>query len=432
MSIVQFDQVSKQFTLHRNRPRSFQELFLSILHGERASSREKYMALQDVSFEMERGEVLGIIGPNGAGKSTVLKLISRIIEPTSGQVRVDGQVGALLELGTGFHPDLTGRENIYLNGSILGFSRAKMDRILGPIIEFSEMERFIDVPVKHYSSGMYMRLGFSIAIHLRPDILLVDEVLAVGDQAFQLRCLDKINELKRQGITIVLVSHNLGQVREMSTRVIWLEDGRIQAQGEPEPILEHYVDRVVAHDEAQMLRAERQRMGVAGQPAGGDQERERPQEVPWRWGSHEVEIVSVQILDGTGQEQRTFQTGDPLRVRIHYRAREPVHEPKFGLALYHSSGFQISGPNSVVGGFPIPCIDGSGFVDYVVEELPLLPGTYLLTAAIHDLQGKHTYEHIHQRYTFRVRGGGVRETFGSFYLPSAWQWSPGPSGERES
>jgi lipopolysaccharide transport system ATP-binding protein len=429
MSIVQFDQVSKQFTLHRNRPRSFQELFLSILHGERASSREKYMALQGVSFELERGEVLGIIGPNGAGKSTVLKLISRIIEPTAGQMRVEGQVGALLELGTGFHPDLTGRENIYLNGSILGFSRAKMDRIVGPIIDFSEMERFIDVPVKHYSSGMYMRLGFSIAIYVRPDILLVDEVLAVGDQAFQLRCLDKINELKRKGITIVLVSHNLGQVREMCSRAIWLDNGEIQAQGDVGRVLEQYVERVIAHDEEHIVQVERQRMEGADRQAQEGKVREQRQEVPWRWGSREVEIVSVQILDSTGQEQRTFQTGDLLRVRIHYLAHQPVQDPKFGLALYHSSGFQISGPNNVVGGCDIPCIEGPGFLDYVVKELPLLPGTYLLTAAIHDLEGKHTYDHIHQRFTFRVRSGGVRETFGSFHIPSTWQWRPGPSGE---
>jgi lipopolysaccharide transport system ATP-binding protein len=307
-----------------------------------------------------------------------------------------------------------------------------MDRLLGPIIDFSEMERFIDVPVKHYSSGMYMRLGFSIAIHVRPDILLVDEVLAVGDQAFQLRCLDKISELKRQGITIVLVSHNLSQVREMCNRAIWLDNGQIQAQGDVGRVLDHYVERVIAHDEEHMVQAERQRREAADAEARDDKEQKTRQEVPWRWGSHEVEIVSVQTLGSTGREQRSFRTGDTLRVRIHYLAHQPVEDPKFGLALYHSSGFQISGPNNVLGGYPIPCVDGPGFVDYVIEELPLLPGTYLLTAAIHDLEGKHTYEHIHQRFTFRVRSGGVRETFGSFYIPSTWQWNPGSSREGEA
>jgi ABC-type polysaccharide/polyol phosphate transport system ATPase subunit len=410
MSIVQFDHISKQFTLHRNRPRSFQELFLSLLRGERTPSREKYIALQDVSFEMERGEVLGIIGPNGAGKSTILKLISRIIEPTSGEIKINGQVGALLELGTGFHPDLTGRENIYLNGSILGFSRTKMDRILDPIVDFSELERFIDVPVKHYSSGMYMRLGFSIAIHVRPDILL-----------------DKINELKRQGITIVLVSHSLEQIREMCTRALWLDHGQIQSQGDVGRVLDHYRDKVMAKDEQHMVKAERQEMeAMAKQPTDAKEDGKR-QETPWRWGSHEAEIVSVQVLDEAGQAQRTFQTGDLMRVRIHYLAHEPIQEPQFGLALYHSSGFHISGPNNIFGGCPIPAIEGRGFVDYVIERLPLLPGTYLLSAAIHDLEGRHAFDFIHQRWTFRVRSGGVRESYGYFYIPSSWQWSAEPS-----
>jgi len=423
MSIIRFDQVSKQFTLHRNRPRSFQELFLNILRRDRIPSREKYVALRDVSFEIKRGEVLGIIGPNGAGKSTVLKLISRIIEPTAGQIEINGQVGALLELGTGFHPDLTGRENIYLNGSILGFSRAKMDRIIDQVIDFSEMGRFIDVPVKHYSSGMHMRLGFSIAIHVRPEILLVDEVLAVGDQAFQLRCLDKINELKRQGITIVLVSHSREQIREMCSRAIWLDKGQIQAQGDVGGVLDHYMDRVMAHDEKQMVKAERQQAEVAGKEAQDKKEEEEQQEPPWRWGSHEVEIVLVQILDEAGEEQRTFRTGDTLRVRIHYLAHEPIPEPQFGLALFHSSGFHISGPNNVFGEYHIPEIEGQGYVDYVIEQLPLLPGTYLISAAMHDLEGKHAYDYIHQRWSFRVRSGGVRESFGSFYIPATWHWN---------
>jgi lipopolysaccharide transport system ATP-binding protein len=431
MSIVRFSQVSKQFMLHRDRPRSFQELFLSSLRRQRGPSREKYAALQDVSFEIERGEILGIIGPNGAGKSTVLKLISRIIEPTSGEIVVDGQVGALLELGTGFHPDLTGRENIYLNGSILGLSRAKMDRILDQILDFSEMGRFIDVPVKHYSSGMYMRLGFSIAIHVRPDILLVDEVLAVGDQAFQYRCLDKINELKRQGMTIVLVSHSMEQVREMCNRAIWLDQGKIQACGEAGRVLEEYSDRVMACEDKKIIKAEHQEIEAADRIPRGDEGAGEDHEIPWRWGSREVEIVAVQILDKAGEERRTFRTGDSLCVRIHYLAHKPIPQPEFGLAFFHSGGFHISGPNNVFGGHTIPEIEGRGFVDYVIEELPLLPGSYLFSAAIHDRGGKHAYDYIDQRFTFRVRSGGVRECYGSFYIPAVWHWSPGPPAEAE-
>ena len=240
MIAVRFDQISKLFTLHHERPRSLQELFLSLTRFQRRTRREKYWVLNDISFEIEQGEMVGIIGPNGAGKSTILKLISRIIEPTSGRLEVNGRLGALLELGAGFHPDLTGRENVYLNGAFLGFTKADMDRIFDSIVAFSEMEQFIDIPVKHYSSGMYMRLGFSIAIHLQPELLLVDEVLAVGDRSFQLRCLDRVQQMKRQGVTIMLVSHDLTQIRKLYDRAIWIDDGQVQAEGPVEPVLSQY------------------------------------------------------------------------------------------------------------------------------------------------------------------------------------------------
>jgi hypothetical protein len=189
------------------------------------------------------------------------------------------------------------------------------------------------------------------------------------------------------------------------------------------------MDKVIAQDEKKMVEAERQKMEAAEETPEAQKTEE--EETRWRWGSHEAEIVSVQILDGAGREQRTFQTGTTLQVRIHYMAHESIQNPKFGLALYHSSGFQISGPNSAVGNCPIPKIDGPGFVDYVIEDLPLLPGTYLITAAIHDLAGVHTYDHIHQRFTFRVRSDGTGEAFGSFRIPARWQWHPGQSTETE-
>ena len=425
MSLVRFDHVSKQFTLHRDRPRSFQELFVSFLHSERLPRKEQLWTLRDVSFEIREGEVVGIVGANGVGKSTTLKLISRIIEPTSGKIEVKGQVGALLELGAGFHLDLTGRENVFLNGSILGFSRARMERIFDGIVDFAEMERFIDVPVRHYSSGMYMRLAFSIAIHIEPDILLVDEVLAVGDQSFQLRCLDRINEMKREGISIVLVSHSLDMVREMCTRAIWLEEGEIQAEGDVEQVLEQYTAQVMAHDHEKIVQGERDK----GEGELRLPEAEAGEEQPWRWGSREVEITGVEILGHGGTEQRILQTGDRVTVRVHYMAHQPIAKPRFGLAFYHGSGFQLSGPNSVFGECPIPEIDGPGCVDYTIEELPLLPGTYLLTVAIHDFKGQHTYDHIHRQFTFRVRPGGVREEFGVLYVPGKWKWAPAHRGE---
>jgi lipopolysaccharide transport system ATP-binding protein len=414
MISVCLEHVSKQFTLHHERPRSLQELFLNALRLRRMSTREKFWALRDVSLEIRRGEMIGIIGENGAGKSTLLKLLTRIIQPSSGTILVNGRVSALLELGAGFHPDLTGRENIYMNGSVLGFNRADMDRIFDDIVGFSEMERFIDVPVKHYSSGMYMRLGFSVAIHAKPDVLLVDEVLAVGDQAFQFRCLDKINEMKRRGVTVILVTHSLNSVRDLCTRAIWLDDGQIQAEGDVGLVLEQYLAQVHMHDQRVLETQE---------------ESSSADESPRRWGTQEIEIADVQILDAAGDEQRTFKTGDRFTVRIHYTAHQPLRQPKFGLALYHESGFHLSGPNNVLGDLEIPEVDGPGYVDYVVERLPLLPGTYLLTVAIHDLAGTHTYDLIHQQFVFRVRRGGVCEGYGTFYIPAVWRWEPGQLGE---
>lgn len=430
MTTVCFDHVSKRFTLHHERPRSFQELFLNLLHLKR-TSREEYWALRDVSFEVKRGQMVGIVGANGAGKSTLLKLLCRIIEPSSGAITVDGRVSALLELGAGFHPDLTGRENIYLNGSILGFSRAEMDRIYADILDFSEMERFIDVPVKHYSSGMYMRLGFSIAIHLRPDILLVDEVLAVGDQAFQRRCLDKIGQMKRQGVTILLVTHALDQVRTLCDRAIWLDEGQVQADGPVEQVLEQYLARVLADEEQELRRAEaaRRESKLWLQPARlPDESPAEAQEGPFRrWGSLEAEIVRVQLLDAQGQERRSFHTGRPLVVRIHFSATQRIERPQFGLALYHACGFQINGPNTVFSGLEIEAIEGEGYLDYVVESLPLLEGSYFLSVSLNNYDGSHPYDYHHQAYTFRVQpGGGVREKYGSVFIPAMWR--PGPTG----
>jgi len=419
MSTVRFESVSKQFTLHRHRSRSFQELFLSVLHPGRRSAKEKFWALRDVAFAAEPGEMLGFIGANGAGKSTVLKLISRIIEPTSGQIEINGRVGALLELGTGFHPDLTGRENIYLNGSIVGFGRKEIARLLDEIIGFSEMERFIDVPVKHYSSGMYMRLGFAIAIHIQPEILLVDEVLAVGDQAFQLRCLDRIREMRRQGVTIILVTHDLTRVRELCSRAIWLDDGMIRAEGVVDAVLEAYMTEVRADDKQALVKAESALQGPRSQAQAG---------TTWRWGTREGELVGVQFLDDTGEERRTFKTGDKFVVRIRFVAHERIVNPQFGLALYHANGFHINGPNSVFSGLEIEAIEGPGTIDYVVESLPLLEGSYLVSIGLYDHKGVHAYDHHHQVYVFRVsQNDAIQERYGSVLIPSSWHM--GAAGE---
>lgn len=402
---VRFNNVSKKFTLRRERARSFQETALAFLRG-RDNSKEELWALKDVSFAVERGQTLGIIGPNGSGKSTVLKLISRILEPTSGRIDVQGRISALIELGAGFHPDLTGRENVYLNGSLLGLSREEMEAKFDSIVEFSELEKFIDVPIKHYSSGMYMRLGFAVAIHVDPDVLLIDEILAVGDQAFQNKCLAKIGELKSQGVTIVFVSHDLEAVRNLCTSAIWLENGVIQESGTTDRVIDCYLDNVTAVTEARLSREQRI----------GDNEN--------RWGSGEVEITNVRFLDGQGKERRAFKTGERMVVRLRYHAHTEIRQPVFGLAIYSSDGVQINGPNTKFSDYTVESVEGTGEIDYIVDMLPLLKGNYELSVAVHDQDGLHAYDHQHRMHTFIVQRGAVKERYGMIYIPCQWRFRP--------
>jgi len=392
--------VSKKFTLHRERARSFQELALSVFRRN-SGSYEEFWALQDVSFTVERGETVGLIGPNGAGKSTALKLISRIIEPTSGRIEVSGRVGALLELGAGFHPDLTGRENIYLNGSILGLSRAQIRHRLGDIIAFAELERFIDVPVKHYSSGMYVRLGFSVAVHTDPEILLVDEVLAVGDAAFQRKCLDRINHLRQQGVTILFVSHSAERIRAICSRALWLDDGRLVVDGPAESVVTRYSDHSWAAEEGALK-------------AGGENNR--------RWGSGEVQIVGVRLLDGSSQEKQLFRVGEPLTVLMRYCAEKRVERPVFGLAIHRSDGTHITGPNTQLAGRKIPWIEGEGMVQYTVSSLPLLEGTYHVSVAVHNWEDTKMYDYHDRLYPFRVLPS-EGERYGIVTLEGGWSWN---------
>jgi lipopolysaccharide transport system ATP-binding protein len=399
---VHFEQVSKRFILHHERPRSFQELAIGLLRRN-DSAREEFWALKDVSFTIPAGETVGIIGPNGAGKSTVLKLVSRIIEPTSGRVESNGRLGALLELGAGFHPDLTGRENVYLNGSILGLSHREIDRQFDSIVDFAEIARFIDMPVRNYSSGMLMRLGFAVATSFHPDILLIDEVLAVGDQAFQAKCLQYITQMREQGVTILFVSHGLDMVRRLCHRAIWLDEGQVQAIGPADEVITSYLSQVWKDTNIRLL--------DEGDATGRGS----------RWGSGEAIVTKVEFLNEAGRVQRVFQTGSIFVARIHYRAHQPVHMPAFGVAIYREDGTHVNGPNTVESGYEIDVIEGDGTVDYVVESLPLLPGHYEFTAAIYDHHSVHPYDHQHRAYTFEVQPGSMVEKEGLVYIPCRWE-----------
>jgi ABC-type polysaccharide/polyol phosphate transport system ATPase subunit len=398
-SAIRLDHLSKRFTLRTEGSRSFQDTFLGLLRGRRASKQE-FWALRDVSFEVQAGETLGLIGPNGSGKSTILKLISRILVPTTGHITTNGKVSTLLEIGAGFHPDLTGRENIYLNGSVMGLSRREINERLDDIIAFAELARFIDMPVKHYSSGMYMRLGFAVAIHVDPDILLVDEVLAVGDAAFQRKCLEQIDRMRHRGVTILFVSHDLETVRRLCPRAIWMDQGQVAADGASEAVVQRY-----------QMWSWRQEEVVQRQVGRGGER---------RWGTGEIEIVQVRLLNGKGEEETLFRTGEPLVVEMHYRAQRRVEQPVFGLAIHRSDGVHVAGPSTRFSRYEIPWVEGEGRVRYRVEQLPLLEGLYYLSVATVNQEDTEMYDYHDRLYPFSVVRGKVVECYGVMTLNGSW------------
>ncbi len=393
---VLFENVSKQFLIQLERYRSFQDLFVG--RFKRITGKRQFWALHDVSFSVDQGETVGLVGANGSGKSTVLKLISGIIQPTRGRITISGRLSALLELGAGFHPDLTGRENVYLNGSLLGLSRQEMARKFDDIVDFADLGQFIDVPVRNYSSGMHVRLGFSVAVHTDPQILLVDEVLAVGDAAFQRRCLDRIDRLRNDGVSVLLVSHDLGVVQKLCHRAIWIDRGRLLLDDTAETTVRQYLWRSC---EAGAVKA--------------------PNSAERRWGSGVVTIEQVRLLDEQGVERNVFTTGSPFVVEMCYQAQRRVEQPVFGLAIHRSDGTHITGPNTRFAAYDISWVENKGTIQYRVSSLPLLEGTYYLSLAITNWDQTHIFDYHDRLYAFQVYRGDVDERYGLFTLNGEWQ-----------
>jgi ABC-type polysaccharide/polyol phosphate transport system ATPase subunit len=395
---VEFEHVSKCFRMEPERPRSLQERFVHTLRRKPRTIDEVWV-LRDVGFMLPAGSSLGVVGQNGAGKSSLLKLCARVIDPTSGVVRTHGRVSALLELGVGFHPDLTGRENVFLYGSLVGIPRKTMQQRFDEIVAFSEIERFIDVPVKAYSSGMYLRLAFAVAIYAETDILLIDEVFAVGDASFQQKCIERIRILQDTGVTVLFVSHNADMVRHLCRQALWIEDGRMVAFDETDNVVTAYMEQ------------------IAFTRARDDQQKDIH-----RWGSREVEVTRVEFLDRAGQAVQRFRTGEAFTARLHYQATHRVEQPVFGVAIHRDDDTHVNGPNTQFANFPISAVEGTGSVDYCVAELNLLPGAYEFTAAVYDHDGRHPFDHQHRLHPFWVEPNStVKEQYGTFYLPSTWQ-----------
>ena len=364
---------------------------------------ETFTALDGVTFDVPRGATFGVIGENGSGKSTLLKLVAGIARPTRGSLRVDGRVSALIELGAGFHPEISGRENVIINGVMLGLSRREVEERFAEIVAFSELEEFIDAPVKTYSSGMYMRLGFAVAIHVEPDVLLIDEVLAVGDEAFTRKCLDKIAEFRRRGRTILFVTHSLGHVEKMCDDVLWLRHGRVSGRGDPKRVIDAYLTYVAGGEDA-LLRSRQLQAAAEAAPASspGDEPRAAGGYRPGRWGGREVEITAVRLLDARGRERHVFVPGETLTLALSVSAREPVDDFVFGLGLFAADGTSVYGTNTDLEDFAPRRLEGTGEVRVVLDDLRLVEGSYFVDVAVHRRDGT-PYDYHRGLYSIRVK-----------------------------
>ncbi|HKW77515.1 MAG TPA: ABC transporter ATP-binding protein [Candidatus Limnocylindria bacterium] len=386
------ERVAKRYRLRRERSRTLKESAL-----RQYARAEEIDALSDVSFTVAKGETFGVIGANGSGKSTLLKLLAGTAKPTSGSLDVRGRVTALLELGAGFHPDFTGRENAYLNGSLLGLSRREMDRVMPQVEAFADLGEFFDAAAKTYSSGMYMRLGFSVAVHLDPDVLLVDEVLAVGDEYFQHKCFAKIGEFKRAGKTIVIVSHDLGAIGRLCERALWLDRGVAKSLGATRDVVTAYHREVGEREQRE--RAARGEVGA-------------------RWGSKEVEILSARICAADGAEASVLESGKPAAFELRYRNNADVADAVFGFYVYRDDGFGVYGTNTLMEGVTVPR-RSEGVVRLAMDALALLPGAYDVDVGIIDPQDRY-YDYHEKGLSFRVVGSS-REV-GLARLPHRWEF----------
>lgn len=367
-TVIRAIEVNKQFSLHHDK--SLKE---RMLHLGR-SRTESFLALHDVSFELDAGQTLGLIGANGSGKSTLLKIIGGILTPTSGYVERRGTLAALLELGAGFHPDLTGRENVYLNASILGLTNRQTDQYFDAIVDFSGIEKFIDTQVKFYSSGMYVRLAFAVAVHVNPEILLVDEVLAVGDEPFQRKCLERIKAFQREGRTIILVTHGLDMVRQLCDRVIMLDKGDVVVDGTP-------IDA---------LRAFRERYATQLEGA------------PDELGTRRIEIVKTIITDGSSHPKDRFAPGDSLGFELEVLAHENTTDWVTGIAIFNHLDQLMYGTNTQLMGVELPRVEGRRRLRFNFGAIPMVEGQYYVTVAVHNTSETEQYHRLERTTSFRV------------------------------
>jgi ABC-type polysaccharide/polyol phosphate transport system ATPase subunit len=371
--------------------------------GPSGSERDELWALKDVTFDIQRGDSVGLIGHNGAGKSTLLKVLSRVTAPTSGSYFTRGRVGALIEVGAGFHPDLTGRDNVYLNGAILGMGRKEIDAKFDRIVSFAEVESYVDTPLKYYSSGMEVRLGFAVAAHVDPEILLVDEVLAVGDASFQMKCLNKLAELKERATTVVLVSHNMASILQHSTKVLWMHQGRLRAYGAPDEVVSEY------------LRAVREQAATVD-PRDSISRAMTDEDRP-------VRVDSVTLCDVQGRPRPVFRTGEPACIEIRYHVERPVPDPVFEVTINDAHGFFLGGITTRFDGLKIDTTQPEGCLRLTLRPVVFVKGDYVVNVHVRDQQIQRYHDHRKHAAVMVVDGPSVasREISGHISYPHDWE-----------
>jgi lipopolysaccharide transport system ATP-binding protein len=372
----------------------------------RDATKDTILALDNISFTVEEGGVVGIIGRNGAGKSTLLKILSKITYPTSGRIKVRGRVASLIEIGTGFHEELTGRENIFLNGSILGMKKKEIVERMDSIIDFAGVEQFIDTPIKRYSSGMYLRLGFAVAAHMNPDILFVDEVLAVGDAGFQKKCLNAMDGMRSGGRSVLFVSHNMAAIENLCARTIWIESGRVKMDGPSREVISAYLSTFSSAEEG-----------------GHDLSR-----VEGRGGSGGIRFTKIEFLDPQGEPVNLFRCGEPLRARLHYHATETVNDPHFVFQIFSEMNVLVATSSTWHSGYHIPSISpGTGFIDMEIETLNIMQARYYISLWIDSTghQKRDMLDHcvsidVEPSNIYHTGGRGMTSKWGLVFLPTKW------------
>jgi ABC-2 type transport system ATP-binding protein/lipopolysaccharide transport system ATP-binding protein len=414
VAAIEVDKVTRIYQKYSSRHR-FKTFKSALIKGDLFKAMrpdEIVTALKNVSFTVEEGTTTGVIGENGSGKSTLLKIITGIAKPTEGNITVRGKVSALIELGAGFHPEITGRENVYINGIMLGLSKKEINNKFEEIVGFAELEEFIDAPVKTYSSGMYMRLGFSIAINVNPDVLLVDEVLAVGDASFVPKCLDKIDDFRRRKKTILFVSHDLGTIKKICDKVIWLKEGVIQTIGEPKRVVDAYLQDVAEKQEDNF---ERRRQKVDREKIDEEERREN------RWGKREIEIKKVSVRSLDGREKHVFSPDEGMLIEMDVEAYSEIRDFAFGIGIFNSQGVCCYGTNTALEEYEPASIRGEGKVVCRIGRLHLVNGTYYLDVAVHK-KGGYPFDYHRSLYSFMV--SSLENDVGIFRPDHSWEFSP--------